>query len=53
MQGNKNPFKSRQFTAEIILWAVRWYLHFPISYRDLKCMLFDRGVQVDHTALST
>jgi IS6 family transposase len=24
--GNKNPFKGRQVTAEIILWAVRWYL---------------------------
>jgi transposase-like protein len=31
---NKNLFKGRQFTAEIILWAVRWYLQFPISYRD-------------------
>ena len=51
MQGNKNPFKGRQFTAEIILWAVRWYLQFPISYRDLECMLSDRGVQVDHTTL--
>lgn len=50
-QGNKNPVKGRQFTAEIILWAVRWYLRFPISYRDLECMLADRGVQVDHTIL--
>src|SRR3712207_8446277 len=50
-QKNKNPFKGRQFTAEIILWAVRWYLQFPISYRDLACMLSDRGVRVDHTTL--
>jgi IS6 family transposase len=49
---NKNPFKGRQFTAEIILWAVRCYLQFPISYRDLECMLSDRGIQVDHTTLS-
>ena len=27
-------FKGRQFAAEVILWAVRWYLMFPISYRD-------------------
>jgi transposase-like protein len=47
----KNPFKGRKFAAEIILWAVRWYLQFPISYRDLECMLSDRGVQVDHTIL--
>ncbi len=50
-QSNKNPFKGRQFTAEVILWALRWYLQFPISYRDLERMLLDRGVQVDHTTL--
>jgi IS6 family transposase len=49
--GKKSPFKGRQFTAEIILWAVRWYLQFPISYRDLERMLADRGVKVDHTTL--
>jgi hypothetical protein len=32
-------------TAGIILWAVRWYLQFPISYRDLERMLADRGIQ--------
>jgi hypothetical protein len=36
-------FKGRQFTAEVILWAVRWYLMFRISYRDLELMLLDRG----------
>jgi len=41
-------FKGRQFTAEMILWAVRWYLMFPISDRDL---LLDRGVAVDHTTI--
>src|SRR5690242_14026822 len=45
------PLKGRQFTAEVILWAVRWYLMFPISYRDLELMLLDRGVEVDHTTL--
>jgi IS6 family transposase len=49
--GKKNLFKGRQFTAEVILWAVRWYLQFPISYRDLERMLADRGVHVDHTTL--
>src|SRR5215203_4416579 len=44
-------FKGRQFTAEVILWAARWYLMFPISYRDLELMLQDRGVAVDHTTL--
>ena len=51
MARRERPFKGRQFTAEVILWAVRWYLPFPISYRDLERMLSDRGVQVDHTTL--
>src|SRR4051794_41354610 len=44
-------FRGFRFPAEVILWAVRWYLQFPISYRDLKLMLADRGVEVDHTTL--
>jgi IS6 family transposase len=44
-------FKGRQFTAEVILWAVRWYLMFPISYRDLELMLQDRGVEIAHITL--
>ncbi len=44
-------FERQRFTAEVILWALRWYLAFPISYRDLAAMLADRGVTVDHTTL--
>jgi IS6 family transposase len=43
--------KGRQFTSEVIQWAVRWYLMFPISYRDLMLMLLDRGVEVDHSTI--
>jgi transposase, IS6 family len=50
-QNNKGLLKGRQFTAEIILWAIRWYLQFPISYRDLARMFSDQGIQVDHTTL--
>jgi transposase-like protein len=46
------PFKGRRFNAEVILWAVRWDLMFPISYRDLELMLRDRGVSVDHSTIS-
>ena len=45
--GRGRAFKGRQFTAEVILWAVRWYLMFPLGYRDLELMLEDRGVGVD------
>ena len=51
MRTGKSPFRGRQFTAEVILWVVRWYLQFPISYRDLERMLADLGVVVDHTTL--
>ena len=44
-------FKGRHFTAEVILWAVRWYLMFPVSYRDLELMLADRGVEMAHTTV--
>ena len=44
-------FKGRQFTADVILWAVRWHLMFPIGYRDLELMLQDRGVAADHTTI--
>ncbi len=51
MRSGKSSSRGRQFTVEVILWAVRWYLQFPISYRDLERMLADRGVSVDHTTL--
>ena len=49
--GQGRAFRGRHFTAEVILWALRWYLAFPISYRDLASMLSDRGVGVDHSTL--
>jgi len=49
--GRGGCFKGRQFTAEVILWAARWYFQFPISYRDLELMLQDRGISVDHTTI--
>ncbi len=44
-------FRGFRFPAEVILWAVRWHLQFPISYRDLERMPVDRGVAVDHVTL--
>jgi transposase-like protein len=44
-------FKRRHFTAEVIPWAVRWYLMFPVSYRDRERMQADRGVEVDHATI--
>ncbi len=47
----QNPFKWRQFEAEIILLCVRWYLRYSLSYRDLEEMMRERGLQVDHTTI--
>ncbi len=44
-----NPFHGRHFQGEIILWAVRWYCKYGISYRELQEMLAEQGVNVDHT----
>jgi len=44
-------FKGRHFEGEIILWAVRWYCRYGISYRELQEMLTERGVPVNHTTL--
>ena len=49
--GRARVFRGFRFPAEVIPLAVRWYLQFPISYRDLERMLADRGVEVDHLSL--
>jgi len=49
MRNNPRLFKWKHFEAELILWAIRWYCQFPISYRDLKMMAEERGLRVSHT----
>ena len=44
-------FKWKHFEAEIILWGVRWYLSYPISYRNLQEMMTERGLTISHTTL--
>ncbi len=44
-------FKNRHFKYDIIIWAVRWYCKYGISYRDLEEMLTERGVEVDHSTI--
>lgn len=44
-------FKWRHFEAEIILCAVRLYLQYALSYRDVEKLSRERGVSVDHTTV--
>ena len=46
-----NSFKWKHFVGEIILLNVRWYLKYPLSYRNLKEMMIERGIQVDHSTI--
>ena len=46
-----NSFKWKHFVGEIILLNVRWYLKYPLSYRNLKEMMTERGVIVNHTTI--
>src|SRR5688500_12498473 len=45
-------FKGSHFEKEIILWGVRGYVAYPISYRQLEEMMQERGVAVDHSTLN-
>ena len=45
-------FKGSHFEKEIVLWGVRWYVAYPISYRQLEAMMRERGVDVDHATLN-
>jgi transposase, IS6 family len=44
-------FKWRHFQADIILCAVRWYLRYALSYRDVEELLRERGISIDHTTV--
>src|ERR1700676_3467947 len=45
-------FKGVHFERDVILWGVRWYVAYPISYRQLEEMMDERGVEVDHSTLN-
>jgi transposase, IS6 family len=46
-----NPFKCKHYEGVIILLNIRWYLKYALSYRNLKEMMAERGVEVDHTTI--
>jgi len=45
-------FKGSHFEREVILRGIRWYVAYPISYRQLEEILEERGVVVDHSSLN-
>jgi putative transposase len=44
-------FNASHFEREIVV-AVRWYVAYPISHRQLEAMMEERDVKVDHSSLN-
>jgi putative transposase len=44
-------FKGRHFPKDIILIAVRWYVAYPLSYRNIEELMAERNVKVDHSSI--
>ena len=44
-------FKWRQTEPEVILCAVRWYLRYSLSFRDVEELLSERGLEADPTTI--
>src|SRR5215204_4372511 len=46
-----SAFAGFYFPPDVIVLAVRWYLRFALSYRDVEELLADRGIDVDHVTI--
>ena len=44
-------FKGKHFCKDIILMAVRWYVAYSLSYRDIEALMRERGVPIDHATI--
>ena len=44
-------FKWRQTAPQLIVCAVRWYLRYSLSLRDVEELLNERGLEADHTTV--
>jgi hypothetical protein len=49
--GSSSVFAGFRFPREVIAVAVRWYLRYGLSYRDVEELLAERGVTVDRVAV--
>ena len=51
VQAPQSSFAGFRFPPEVIMLAVRWYLRYSLSYRDVEELLAERGITVDHVTL--
>jgi IS6 family transposase len=47
----RSAFAGYRFPPEVITLAVRLYLRFGLSYRDVEELLAERGIEVDHVTV--
>ncbi len=47
----ENIFKWKHYQPDIIVLAVRWYLRYNLSLRDLVEMMEERGLSLVHTTI--
>jgi transposase-like protein len=47
----RSDFAGFRFPPDVIILAVRWYLRFGLSYRDVEELLTERGIEVDHVTI--
>ena len=50
-RGTASVFAGSRFPPDVISVAVRWYLRYGLSYRDVGELLAERGVTVDHVSV--
>src|SRR6476660_9037039 len=46
-----SAFAGFRFPPDVIVVAVRWYLRYNLSYRDVEELLVERGIEVDHVTV--
>src|SRR5947209_656058 len=47
----RSAFAGYRFPPAVIMIAVRWYLRYGLSYRDVEELLAERGIEVDHVTI--
>jgi hypothetical protein len=48
---SRSSFAGFRFPPEVITVAVRWYLRYGLSYRDVEELLAERNIEVDRSSL--
>jgi IS6 family transposase len=50
-QVQRSAFAGFRFPPGVITVAVRWYLRYGLSYRDVEELVAERGIEVDHVTV--